>query len=152
VQFLVSLLCIIAGFTFLVPKTNGLNVQALDGTVGLGIPLQSNITNPLSPVVFQVIKPDGTVLYISGQTDEVGIAKKDLAEFPYVLSMELGMSYQVGKLPYAVLIDEKGVVRAKGLTNSREHLESLFEAKDLGVASIQEFMSNKAQSEEQDVA
>jgi hypothetical protein len=39
-----------------------------------------------------------------------------------------------------VLLDERGVVRAKGLVNSREQLESLFTAKGLGVASIQEFV------------
>jgi methylamine dehydrogenase accessory protein MauD len=44
----------------------------------------------------------------------------------------------VAKLPYAVLIDTAGVIRAKGLVNTREHLESLFEASERGVASIQE--------------
>ena len=58
--------------------------------------------------------------------------------YPYVLSSELGLAYQVGKLPYAVLIDARGVVRAKGLVNTREHVESLFEAARLGVASMQE--------------
>jgi methylamine dehydrogenase accessory protein MauD len=57
-----------------------------------------------------------------------------------VLSAELGMAYKVGKLPFAVLIDETGRVRAKGLINSREQLESLFTAKDLGVESIQEYL------------
>jgi methylamine dehydrogenase accessory protein MauD len=38
------------------------------------------------------------------------------------------LAYQVGKLPYAVLIDASGVIRAKGLVNTREHVESLFEA------------------------
>jgi methylamine dehydrogenase accessory protein MauD len=51
----------------------------------------------------------------------------------------LGMTYQVNRLPYAVLIDEQGTVRARGLINSREHLESLFEAKRRGVASLQEY-------------
>tara|TARA_B110000238_G_C16042426_1_gene402442 strand:- start:37 stop:660 length:624 start_codon:yes stop_codon:yes gene_type:complete len=68
------------------------------------------------------------------------IEKKGLAAFPYLLSMELGMAFQVGKLPYAVLIDEAGIVRAHGLTNSREHLESLFEAMDRGIGSIQEYL------------
>lgn len=54
--------------------------------------------------------------------------KARLAAFPYVLSPELGRFYQIGKLPYAILFDESGTVRAKGLVNSREHLESLFEA------------------------
>jgi methylamine dehydrogenase accessory protein MauD len=63
-----------------------------------------------------------------------------LGAFPYILSQELGMTYRVGKLPYAVLIDETGVVRAKGLINTREHLESLIQAKEMGVASIQEYL------------
>ncbi|MEM9183158.1 MAG: methylamine dehydrogenase accessory protein MauD [Pseudomonadota bacterium] len=67
------------------------------------------------------------------------IEREKLNDFPYVLSTELGMTYQVDKLPYAVLIDEQGILRAKGLVNSREHLESLFEAKKTGIASIQEY-------------
>src|ERR1700722_8650346 len=63
-----------------------------------------------------------------------------LGDFSYILSQELGMTYRVGKLPYAVLIDEAGVVRAKGLINTREHLESLIQAKEMGVASIQEYL------------
>ena len=60
--------------------------------------------------------------------------------FPYLLSAPLGVAYQVAKLPYAVLIDGGGIVRAKGLVNTREHLESLFEAKERGLASIQDFV------------
>ena len=63
-----------------------------------------------------------------------------LAERPYVLSTELGLTYAVGKLPYAVLIDGDGVLRAKGLVNTREHLESLFEAMARGVGSVQEYV------------
>ena len=63
---------------------------------------------------------------------------------PYVLSTELGMTYGVGKLPYAVLIDSQGVVAAQGLVNTREHLESLFEAQRYGVASIQDYFEEKA--------
>lgn len=66
--------------------------------------------------------------------------QKGLENFPYVVSMELGLVYQVGKLPFAVLLDENGIMLAQGLTNSREHIESLFEAKRLGVASIQEYL------------
>jgi methylamine dehydrogenase accessory protein MauD len=64
-----------------------------------------------------------------------------LDAYPYVVSTELGLAHQVGKLPHAVLWDAHGIVRAKGLVNSREHLESLFEAMDQGVASIQEFVA-----------
>jgi methylamine dehydrogenase accessory protein MauD len=61
----------------------------------------------------------------------------------YVLSAELGLLYQVGRLPHAVLIDAQGVVRARGLVNSREHLESLVEAQARGVASVQEYLSRR---------
>jgi methylamine dehydrogenase accessory protein MauD len=63
---------------------------------------------------------------------------------PYVLSRPLGLAYQVARLPHAVLIDGGGVVRARGLVNSREHLESLFEARREGVASVQEYLARRA--------
>ncbi len=68
------------------------------------------------------------------------VTAQNLGDFPYLLSQELGMAYRVGKLPYAVLIDESGIIRAKGLINTREHLESLIQAKEMGVASIQEYL------------
>ena len=64
-----------------------------------------------------------------------------LEEIPYVVSAALGLAYQVSRLPFAALLDERGVLRARGLVNSREHLESLFEARRLGVASLQEYFS-----------
>jgi methylamine dehydrogenase accessory protein MauD len=69
-----------------------------------------------------------------------------LSNFPYIVSRELGLAYQVSRLPYAVLIDAQGVLRARGIVNSREHLESLFEAKRLGFASIQDYFEAAAQN------
>jgi methylamine dehydrogenase accessory protein MauD len=66
--------------------------------------------------------------------------KAGLEPFPYLLSTEVGMRFQVSRLPYAVLIDPSGTIRAKGLVNSREQLESLFTAMELGVASAQEWL------------
>ena len=68
------------------------------------------------------------------------VRDQKLEALPYVVSPVVGMTYQVGKLPYAVLIDEAGVVRAKGLVNNREHLESLLVAKETGYASIQQYL------------
>jgi len=68
------------------------------------------------------------------------VASEQLEELPYVLSERLGLGYGAGRLPHAVLIDGTGVVRASGLVNSREHLDSLFEARDRGVASLQEYL------------
>jgi len=72
------------------------------------------------------------------------VAANGLDAFPYVVSTNLGMTYQVSRLPYAVLIDGEGILRARGLINSREHLESLFEAKRLGVASLQDYLEEAA--------
>jgi len=69
-----------------------------------------------------------------------------LGGFPYIVSAPLGISYQVSRLPFAVLIDAQGVLRARGIVNSREHLESLFEAKRLGLASIQEYFDASARN------
>jgi methylamine dehydrogenase accessory protein MauD len=69
------------------------------------------------------------------------VRRAGLQGFPYVLSHELGMTYRVSKLPYAVLIGETGTVQAKGLVNSREQFESLFTARELGVASVQDFLA-----------
>jgi methylamine dehydrogenase accessory protein MauD len=62
-----------------------------------------------------------------------------LGAFSYIVSAPLGISYQVSRLPFAVLIDAQGILRARVIVNSREHLESLFEAKRLGLASIQDY-------------
>jgi len=77
---------------------------------------------------------------------EAFVGGQNLDGYPYILSTELGLAYQVGKLPYAVLLDGEGVIRAKGLVNTREHLESLFEAKDRGVASLQEYLEREKAS------
>jgi methylamine dehydrogenase accessory protein MauD len=72
------------------------------------------------------------------------VRSQGLEAIPYVVSAALGLAYQVSRLPFAALVDENGVLRARGLVNSREHLESLFEAKRLGVASLQEYFSGAA--------
>jgi methylamine dehydrogenase accessory protein MauD len=64
----------------------------------------------------------------------------DLSAYPYVISQELGMAYGVSKLPFAVLIGKDGTLESKGLVNNREHLESLIEAMDTGISSLQEYM------------
>lgn len=68
------------------------------------------------------------------------VADRALGDYPYVLSTELGMTFRVSRLPYAVLIDGDGIVKGKGLVNNREQLESLFNARELGVASVQTYI------------
>lgn len=67
-----------------------------------------------------------------------------LSALPYILSPDLGISFGVSKLPFAALVDHEGVLRARGLVNTREHLESLLEAMELGVGSIQEYLERES--------
>lgn len=62
-----------------------------------------------------------------------------IESIPYILSTDLGMRFQIGKLPYAVLLDEAGAIASQGLVNTREHLESLLEAQRSKIASIQDY-------------
>ena len=81
------------------------------------------------------------------ETHQKFIQKQALDKFTYVLSEPLGIAYGVSKLPYGVLIDGTGTISALGIINSREHLESLFEAKHLGQSTIQDYL--QAQSDTQ---
>ena len=70
----------------------------------------------------------------------------DLADYPYLISEELGRTFEVSKLPFAVLIAADGTLKGKGLVNTREHMESLIESMDSGIATVQEYIG-MAQSE-----
>ncbi|NJN51334.1 MAG: methylamine dehydrogenase accessory protein MauD [Gammaproteobacteria bacterium] len=112
------------------------------------------VCKSLLPVVTRIAKEERKWLDLVFASDggtkaehEAYVTDRQLQSFPYVISQELGMAFQVGKLPYAALIDESGVLVAKGLVNTREHIESLFEAKRLGVASINEFIRANARDE-----
>ncbi len=70
------------------------------------------------------------------------VQAQDLGRFPYVVSTALGLAFRVPRLPWAVLLDPAGQVRSKGLVNSREHLESLLEADERGVASLQDWAAS----------
>ena len=107
------------------------------------------VCNELTPVLKSAAKAESdwmdVILASDGpEQDHKGyVERKGLQDFPYVVSEILGKTYGVAKLPYAVLIDEKGKIASMGIINSREHLESLFEAKERKVASIQDYMNRK---------
>jgi methylamine dehydrogenase accessory protein MauD len=103
------------------------------------------VCKALLPVLASLAR-DGlrVVLASDGARDEhVAFVARERIELPYVLSTPLGLAHRVGKLPWAVLLDASGIVRAQGLVNTREHLESLLEAKAQGVASIQEWLARE---------
>ncbi len=76
------------------------------------------------------------------------IERMDIAAYPYVVSAEVGMRFAADKLPYAALVDREGVLRSRGLVNSREHLESLVEAMLSGYDSIQDYLVQERQLEQ----
>lgn len=59
-------------------------------------------------------------------------------------SSHAAVAFRVGKLPYAVMIDAAGVVAAKGLVNSREHLESLIVSTEIGFPTLQAYFMAQA--------
>lgn len=103
------------------------------------LPALRSIRRRETPAVDVILASDGP-----RAEHEAFVAAERLEEFPYVLSEALGLGYGAGRLPHAVLLDGAGTVRATGLVNSREHLDSLFEARDRGVASLQDFLERSA--------
>jgi len=84
------------------------------------------------------------VLASDGEGDHLQFMRdQGLQAMPYLLSTELGMSYRVSRLPYAVLMDREGTVRAKGLVNSREQLDSLLNAHDMDTPTIQKYLEGQ---------
>ena len=103
----------------------------------------------LLPIVRSVLQSESAQIVLASDADSQTerdehrrfARENGLPADRYVLSRSLGLTFLVDKLPFAVLIDAHGVLRAKGLVNSREHLESLFEAHARGVASLQDYLA-----------
>lgn len=107
------------------------------------------ICKKLIPIALDFARSERLDVLFVGDA-EIGEQKKLITQFGidehcFVNGPEIGMTFRVDKLPYAVLLDDEGVISAKGLVNSREHFESLIIAKETGYATIQSYL--KAQSE-----
>ena len=104
------------------------------------------VCNTLLPILHSARKSEdnwlNVILASDGELEKHTqfIEDKNLGGFDYVVSELLGKTFGISKLPFAVLIDEDGKIASMGLINSREHLESLFIAKEKKVSSIQEYM------------
>lgn len=82
---------------------------------------------------------DGDLEQQRQMAQRFAVAPERFADAP-----EAGRAFQVAKLPYAVLVNALGVIAAQGLVNSREHLESLVSAHELGLRSVQEYLARRA--------
>ena len=141
---------------FELPDFFGRNVK-IGGAAADGRATLIMFTAPTCPVcdkLFPIIKSIAraekisVVMISDGARDEHErfLANHELGQIRYVVSADIGMAFQVGKIPYGVLLDDKGTIRAKGLTNTREHLESLLEADKSGFASLQQFIASRKKS------
>ena len=101
------------------------------------IPILKNVARNEARALRVVLASDGEGDHLQFMRDQ------GLQALPYVLSTELGMSYRVSRLPYAVLMDRQGTVRAKGLVNSREQLDSLLNAHDMDTPTIQKYLEGQ---------
>lgn len=101
------------------------------------LPIIKDIAQKEAPWLEVILASDGD------RTEHVDFRQRfALESFPYVISQPLGMAYKISKLPYCILLNSAGQIRAKGLVNSREQIESLFSAHELGVASVQEHLGH----------
>lgn len=143
-------------------KAPVLTLPTLGGGVGvIGQPLEEGaaqllmFVSPDCPVCKKIIPlvkkfardEKLQVLYVGdGRSEDQRrlIERFQLDPLAFINSPEVGMRFGVGKLPYAVLIDDAGVVVASGLVNSREHLESLVVAKQMRVPSVQAYLRQQS--------
>ena len=70
------------------------------------------------------------------------IARLDMGGLPFVNSSIVGRAFHVDRLPHAALIAADATLLSKALVNSREHLESLVTAHEMGVVSVQDYLKN----------
>jgi methylamine dehydrogenase accessory protein MauD len=70
------------------------------------------------------------------------VARLDMGSLPFVNSSIVGRAFHVDRLPHAALIGADGTLISKGLVNSREHLESMITAHEMGMVSVQDYLKN----------
>ncbi len=105
------------------------------------------ICKSLIPVAKSVARSEAIALVFAGDADEgeqlALVERYELDDYPFLNSAELGQAFAVEKLPHAVLMNDQGLIVAKGLVNSREHLESLMVARDMNVSSVQQYLQSR---------
>lgn len=115
------------------------------------------ISRKLIPIARAVAKAEGLTLVFAGD-EEVSRQRRFAARIGEPESRfindsgpgnsglgdsGLGRTLGVDKLPYAFLLDDDGRLVARGLVNSREHLESLVISGELGIASLQSWLATR---------
>jgi len=138
-----------------------IETQLLDGTpvtiggAAPGVPLrllmfvsaQCPICKALIPAARAFAKAERIELTFIGDDDMPAqralIEQQNLKGFRFVNGPEVGQALEVAKLPFAALLDERGTLLSKGLVNSREHLESLVIAHEMGIVTVQDYIRTR---------
>jgi len=114
--------------------------------VGAGCPISAKLI-PIARDVAEVEKLDLVFL-----GDDAPVVQRTLTalhripEASFINSAEVGMAFGIDKLPYAALLDVEGRLVARGLVNSREHLESLLVARETGHTTVQSYLEARARA------
>lgn len=102
------------------------------------------VCRKIVPLAKGVAAAEHLDLVFVGDGEEKAIAamidRYKIGAFPFANSAAIGLAFHVGKLPYGVMIRPDGVIAAKGLVSSREHLESLMVADETGFSSAQAYL------------
>lgn len=106
------------------------------------VPTAQSLVNSESSRMKLLFASDGAETEADIQQHRDYVKELQIEDYPYLVSQALGMSYQVSKLPFALLIGADGVLKSKGLVNTREHMESLIEAMDSGINTVQEYVGS----------
>ncbi|HYP24036.1 MAG TPA: hypothetical protein VEV43_10710 [Actinomycetota bacterium] len=85
-----------------------------------------------------------TIVVTPGEADSYDsdfFRRHKLDDLPIVVSQDLAAELGVMTTPYALLVDETGVLRTKGIVNNLDQLVSLFNAVEVGYPSMDAYMT-----------
>lgn len=133
------------------PITVGGHAHGVKLRLLLFVSAQCPLCKAMIPTAKSFARHERVALTFVGDDDPAAqralIAQQGIDAYPFVNGPEVGQAFGVSKLPFAVLLDADGVVLSKGLVNSREHLESLVVAHEMGIATVQDYIGSlKAQA------
>ncbi|MBZ5534049.1 MAG: hypothetical protein LAO20_21680 [Acidobacteriia bacterium] len=104
-----------------------------------------SVCEQLAPAIVALVRQERHISVVlatfngDAESNKRYAKKHGLSHLPYIFSKDFAFGMMVFTAPYALLIDREGILRSKGLVNSKEHLDSLLNALDLGVSGNVEY-------------
>ena len=134
-----------------VPVTVGGHAHGTPLRLLMFVSAQCPLCKAIIPVAKSFARDERVALTFVGDDDVAAqramIAQHGLEPYMFVNGPDVGQAFGVAKLPFAVLLDAEGTILSKGLVNSREHLESLVVAHEMGIKTVQDYIGSlKAQA------